>query len=179
MVTLESIKQKFMMPHRFLITDEQYNISDWVGFSFALVSLLLSVLTLYLIHKMCDKSPVTKQQSHQIQYSSRTSTEIMVIERFASSIDDGCVSKLPMESNEYVKKGTTFNGYLLLIVSMTCCQILYDLGYIFSVSTNYSICVTTYCLTYFGGLSVSIWTNIISFIIYYVVTYVRSVVSSF
>lgn len=159
------------MPQRVLLTDEQYYISDWVGFSFALVSLLLSMLTLYVIYKMCEKPVVHLPAAN---YSSRASAEM---ERSKHS-EVGNESNLPQGSNKYLKKGTKFNGYLLLIVSMTCCQMFYDFGYILSVSTNYSICVTTYFLTYFGGLSVSIWTNIISFIIYYVVNYVRSVVSN-
>lgn len=157
------------MPQRFLLTDEQYYISNWVGFSFALASLLLSILTLYVIYKMCEKPAVVRLPAPQ--YSSRNSTDM---ER--SKHSEVGESSFSQGSNKNLKKGTKFNGYLLLIVSMTCCQMFYDLGYILSVSTNYSICVTTYFLTYFGGLSVSIWTNIISFIVYYVVNYVSSVV---
>lgn len=69
-----------------------------------------------------------------------------------------------------------FSGYLLLIVSMALCQILYDFSYMIRVVKQYPNCLVSYFLTWLGGLSVAIWSNIISFIIYYVVTYIRSVV---
>ena len=74
---------------------------------------------------------------------------------------------------------TKFNGYLLLILSMACCQILYDLNYMLGISNSYSGCLAWHFLDILGGLSVSMWTNILSFIIYYIVTFIKSLVWSF
>ncbi len=67
------------------------------------------------------------------------------------------------------------NGYLRLIASTTVFQLLYDVNYIIGVSYTYESCIAWHFLDILGGLSVAIWTNIVSFIILYVVAKIRSV----
>jgi hypothetical protein len=74
---------------------------------------------------------------------------------------------------------TRFNGYLLLVASMTLCEMLYDINYMLKISSSPIACYTWQFLDILGGLSLSIWTNIISFVIMYVVIYLRSVVNLF
>lgn len=148
------------------LSPEEYFITDWVGFSFGLLSLLLSVLTLYIIYRMC-KNNVTK--------SNRTEVESLHNSINSESVSDVKItdSKSPSFSDH---SGPKFSGYLLLIVSMAVCQILYDLSYILRVVKQYPNCLVSYFLTWLGGLSVAIWSNILSFIIFYVVTKIKSVV---
>lgn len=155
--------------------DESY-IVQWAGFSFGLLSLILSILTLYVIYRMCDRSTSTAQlvsepEANPIQTSSRAHN--------SNNVTAESVNKTATERNIQIKTkpGTKFNGYLLLIVTMTCFQIFYDVGYMLYISKNYSVCLLANFLSVFCGLCVTIWTNIISFIIYYVVTYVSSLVS--
>ena len=144
----------------------EYLISDWVGFSFGLLSLLFSLLTLYVTYRMC-KISVTRNR-----------TEIEIYDESEISIQSPSVYE---SSTPTVHESSTpkFSGYLLLIVSMASCQILYDLSYMLRVVNRYPNCLFSYFLTWLGGLSVAIWSNILSFIIYYVVTYIRSVVREF
>ena len=140
------------------LTGDEYLISDWVGFSFGLLSLLFSILTLYVIYRMCKNSPQNRESNCDDE------TEI----KFA---DTSNKSPSVVESSK-----SKFSGYFLLIVSMALCQILYDFSYMLRVVKQYPNCLVSYFLTWLGGLSVAIWSNILSFIIYYVVTYIRSVV---
>lgn len=66
------------------------------------------------------------------------------------------------------------NGYFLLIASMTAFQILYDINFMQGVLPSYANCVAWHVLDYLGGLSFSIWSNILSFIVLYIVVKIRS-----
>jgi hypothetical protein len=68
----------------------------------------------------------------------------------------------------------TWNGYLLLITSMTICQVLYDVNYILGVVPTYGGCLTWHFLDVLGGLGVACWTSIISFIVMFVVRKIHS-----
>ncbi len=104
-----------------MTTNHQIEVSDWTGFSFAVVSLICSLTTLLLIYLM-----------------------------------------------------RVWNGYLLLITSMTAFQVLYDINYILGAVPTYAACATWNFLDILGGLSVTLWTNIISFIVMFVVMKIRS-----
>lgn len=69
-----------------------------------------------------------------------------------------------------------FSGYLVLVYSMTVCQIIYDLSFFFfsgyQIKTVYSV---IQFLTCFGGISVAIWTNILSGVVLYISMYFKSV----
>jgi hypothetical protein len=67
------------------------------------------------------------------------------------------------------------NGYLRLIASTTVFQILYDVNYVLGVDYSVPSCIAWHFLDILGGLSVAIWTNIVSFIILYVVANIKSV----
>jgi len=68
----------------------------------------------------------------------------------------------------YVMK--TWNGYILLIVSLSLAQLLYDLGFL--LIPLVSLVNITGLLTFiscFAGLMASFWTNVISLIVLYIV----------
>lgn len=66
------------------------------------------------------------------------------------------------------------NGYLLLISSMTVCQVIYDINFIQGIIPGYANCVIWNVFNILGGLSVSIWSNIISYVALYVIVEIRS-----
>lgn len=69
-----------------------------------------------------------------------------------------------------------WNGYLALITLMTTCQLVYDSAFFFVVDPENSICLyINIFLTSFGGLSVTIWTNIISGVVFYIVHTLKTV----
>jgi hypothetical protein len=57
---------------------------------------------------------------------------------------------------------------------MTVCQVFYDVNYILGAVPGYVACATWNFLDILGGLSVTLWTNIISFIVMFVVMKIRS-----
>ena len=169
-----------------MVTNNQEYISEWIGFSFASISLILSFLTLYIIYEMCrgtESSPKravpdiivhnseTENPTHAQNGATLSSLE--QIPKRDSTATPTTISGLRSKSGP-----TKFNGYLLLILSMACCQILYDLNYMLGISHSYSGCLVWHFLDILGGLSVSFWTNILSFIIYYIVTFIKSLVWS-
>lgn len=107
------------------------------------------------------------------------STESSDFSRNAVRTIEEATTSTEMEKGHIIKRKafTKFNGYLLLVVSMTFCEILYDINFMLAVSSSSNACYTEHFLDILGGLSLSIWTNIISFVIMYVVTYLRSVVN--
>ncbi|RYH20262.1 hypothetical protein EON65_23980 [archaeon] len=66
------------------------------------------------------------------------------------------------------------NGYLLLITSMTVCQIIYDINFIQGVIPGYVNCVIWNVFDILGGLSVALWSNVISYVAMHVIVNVRS-----
>ncbi len=68
-----------------------------------------------------------------------------------------------------------WNGYLLLLTTMTCCQILYDINYILRPSKPAFVCYVTQFCDLVGGLGVSFWTNILAFVIAYTVVLSQSI----
>ena len=68
-----------------------------------------------------------------------------------------------------------WNAYMLLIFNLTFCQFFYDLAFFFLITyqANSSQLALTF-LTTFGGVAVTLWTNIISFILCYIVLYLTS-----
>lgn len=66
------------------------------------------------------------------------------------------------------------NGYLLLITSMTACQVIYDINFIQGVIPGYINCIIWNVFNVFGGLSVSLWSNLISFVTVFVIVEIRS-----
>eukprot|EP01039_Chlorochromonas_danica_P011215 gene11215-12507_t len=66
------------------------------------------------------------------------------------------------------------NGYLLLITSMTACQVIYDINFIQGVIPGYVNCIIWNVFNVFGGLSVSLWSNLISFVTVFVIVEIRS-----
>jgi hypothetical protein len=68
-----------------------------------------------------------------------------------------------------------WNGYISLLVSFTCCQILYDLNYIMRINTTQISCPCTFFLDILGGLGVSFWTIILSYTVAYTVVTCSSI----
>jgi hypothetical protein len=68
-----------------------------------------------------------------------------------------------------------WNGYLLLLTSMTVGQVLYDVNYIFRIFKTDAACYTTMFLDLVGGLGVSFWTNILAFVVTYTVLYCKAI----
>src|SRR5690242_2610603 len=67
-----------------------------------------------------------------------------------------------------------WNGYMLMLTSLVCCQIPYDIGHMLEIGDSYSACLATKFFNYVSGLSVAFWTNIISYIVLYVTLQSRS-----
>lgn len=65
----------------------------------------------------------------------------------------------------YVSK--KWNGYLLLLTSMTIFQIFYDVNYILRIYNLSTVCWVTQFLDLLGGLGSNFWTNILAFVITY------------
>ncbi len=69
-----------------------------------------------------------------------------------------------------------WNGYLVIIYSMTVCQIVYDSSFYFFVGfTNKSVYQYIQFSTSIGGISVTLWSNVLSGIVLYIVFYHQSV----
>lgn len=68
-----------------------------------------------------------------------------------------------------------WNGYMLLIFNLTLFQALYDVSFYFLMAFRNSACFQIFTfLATFSGLSVSLWTNIISCVLFYIVMRMRS-----
>lgn len=67
------------------------------------------------------------------------------------------------------------NGYLLLINSLTTSQLIYDLAFVFLPFYSNEICLDmlTFMCT-FAGMAVTLWTNVISLVLYNIVRNLRS-----
>lgn len=142
------------------LSNKQFYVTTWVGFGFGIFSLILTILTLVIIYIMAFSTSQSRRES-----AKRHSHSLVKINTVFQTV------------LAYLKlSNLRLSGYLFLIVSMELFQILYDLEYILGISRSYSGCITQQYFRYLGGLSVTLWTNIISFIIYYVVTYIQSVV---
>jgi magnesium-transporting ATPase (P-type) len=68
-----------------------------------------------------------------------------------------------------------WNGYLLLLTSMTVSQIFYDFNYMLRPLKPITACYITQFLDVVGGLGVSFWTNILAFVITYTVVLSQSI----
>jgi len=68
-----------------------------------------------------------------------------------------------------IRKMKKWNGYLLLISTMTTFQLLYDINYMLGVVPTYETCVIWNFLDILGGLGNSFTSNVISFTMIYVV----------
>lgn len=69
-----------------------------------------------------------------------------------------------------------WNGYLAIITMMCCCQIVYDVTFALHLTANdggTAIAILN-ALQFFGGMSVSLWTNILAIIILRVVMWMKS-----
>ena len=165
-----------------MVTNSQYYISEWIGFSFAVISLILSFLTVYIIYEMCNEPSAESSKRSDITLSnSDTQNPAHAQNRSLETNSNHNPSMATHTTISGVRSKsslTKFNGYLLLILSMACCQILYDLNYMLGISYSYSGCMAWHFLDILGGLSVSLWTNILSFIVYYIVTFIKSLVRS-
>lgn len=60
-----------------------------------------------------------------------------------------------------------WNGVLLLTVSLTCCEALYDFGLLLTSASYYSgfLCQLQGVFIYFSGMACSLWTSCFSSII--------------
>lgn len=69
-----------------------------------------------------------------------------------------------------------WNGYLAIITNMCLCQIVYDVSFSLHISANddNTMIAVWNGLQFFGGMSVSIWTNILALIILRVVLVKKS-----
>lgn len=96
-------------------------VLNWLGFGFGTLSLICSLMTLFLVYRM-----------------------------------------------------KIWNGFLLILVSTSICQVLYDLNYMIGITNDYDWCLVWNFLDIFGGLSVALWTNILSFIIVYILVHIKN-----
>lgn len=72
----------------------------------------------------------------------------------------------------------TWNLYLLIIASLTISQMIYDFALIFALLLfkfgNVGVVIYSF-LNEFGWNSATIWTNVLSFILFYTIFYLRSI----
>jgi hypothetical protein len=70
----------------------------------------------------------------------------------------------------YVMK--QWNGFLAVLWSMAFCQILYDATFYLSYDTHINSTATAVwgCCQAFGGLSVTFWTNVLSAVVFHVIS---------
>jgi len=73
-----------------------------------------------------------------------------------------------------IKQMKKWNGYLLLISTMTAFQLLYDINYMLGVCPGYVPCIIWHFLDILGGLGNSYTSNVISFTVIFVVYQIRS-----
>jgi len=166
------------------LTSHQYYICNWIGFSVGLLSLLSSLLTLYIIYLMCHKKMNIVERRKDVQENTNNIENPMNVsistldslEKLKSTTSSNNLHSSNPTTSAVELKATKFNGYLLLITSIAICQCLYDINYILGITNSYSGCLTWHFLDMLGGISVTVWTNVLSLVIYYVVTYIRSVV---
>lgn len=62
-----------------------------------------------------------------------------------------------------------WTGYLLLLLSLTMSQILYDINYMLRLSRSRPACLASMFMDVWGGLGISFWTNILAFVVAYTV----------
>jgi hypothetical protein len=69
-----------------------------------------------------------------------------------------------------------WNGYLAIITAMCYCQIIYDVSFALhiSIADGGTMVSIWNSFQFFGGLSVSIWTNVLAFVILRVVVNMRN-----
>lgn len=75
-----------------------------------------------------------------------------------------------------IKKLNKINGYISLVISLTKCQIVYDFGFYFFLCYNkrYGRVLFTFFNTW-GGLSTTLWSNVIILITCYIIVKLRSI----
>ena len=69
-----------------------------------------------------------------------------------------------------------WNEYLMIVATLTVCQVFYSVGFLFLPFYNIYICQFIFFFLFlFGGITVSLWTNVISVLVYQIVKNLRSV----
>ena len=67
------------------------------------------------------------------------------------------------------------NGYLLTILTLTICQLLFDLEFsLVPFYDNYTIAKVTIFINIFSSVMVSLWTNVISMLLFRIFSTTRS-----
>jgi heme exporter protein D len=75
-----------------------------------------------------------------------------------------------------IKKLNKWNGYLLLVASLTVSQSIYDISFLLLPFYNIgSVKRTYYFLSTVGGLTATIWSNVLVLLIFEIVLSLRSV----
>lgn len=68
-----------------------------------------------------------------------------------------------------------WNGYMLLIFNLTLCQSVYDVSFYLLLAFRNKSCFGIHkFLSMAAGLSVTLWTNVISVVLYYIIIYLKS-----
>ncbi len=74
-----------------------------------------------------------------------------------------------------IKKMGMWNGYILLITSMAVFQLIYDTSFMMRVIPGYAPCIAWHMMGDVGGLGSSFWTNVMCFVVLYVLLRARSI----
>ncbi len=74
-----------------------------------------------------------------------------------------------------IKKMGMWNGYILLITSMATFQLFYDTSFMMRVIPGYAPCIAWHMMGNVGGLGSSFWTNVMCFVVLYVLLRARSI----
>lgn len=73
-----------------------------------------------------------------------------------------------------LKRMNRWNGYHIIIGNMTFSQLLYDVNYMLGIVPGSVACHTWRFLDVFGGLSCTLWSNILGFCVMYVAIRIKS-----
>lgn len=120
-----------------------------------------STLILFLVWYITQCTADTDQQKHVVLVVSASFGVISLV-----------CSLFTLLLIYYSKKWT---GYLLLLVSLTVSQIVYDINYIFRIIETEPMCHFTMFMDIWGGLAISFWINILSFVVAYTVVSSRPI----
>ena len=74
-----------------------------------------------------------------------------------------------------IRRLAKWNGYIQLVVSLTVCQIIYDISFFFLPLTATWGRYFYVCLNTFGGLTSSLWSNVIIMVTARIVILLRTV----
>jgi len=97
------------------IPTKEFEVCIWVGFAFGMLSLILSLFTLYIIYRMCqyklnDRTEIPEQNPMTASLANiYKNTDITLYSEHQTDTN--------VQRGRISGKGTKFNGYMLFILA--------------------------------------------------------------